>query len=120
MSSYALSTSGKNTTSRSPRRGATSPCIQAPPDAAYAQFLIGSSYFDQIPDITRDQARTEKAMAALDEVIRKYPNTEYAVSAKKKLEVARDQLAGTRDDGRPLLSSKQGLHGARSTASRPW
>src|SRR5215212_4304694 len=38
------------------------------PDAAYAQFLIGSSYFDQIPDITRDQQSTEKAMQALDEV----------------------------------------------------
>src|SRR5437660_1692301 len=29
-------------------------------DAAYAQFLIGSSYFDQIRDITRDQDRTER------------------------------------------------------------
>ena len=64
------------------------------PDAAYAQYLIGSSYFDEIPDITRDQARTERALAALDEVVRKYPTTEYAVSAKKKIEVARDQLAG--------------------------
>jgi outer membrane protein assembly factor BamD len=64
------------------------------PDAAYAQFLIGASYFDQIADITRDQARTEKAMNALDEVSRKYPNTEYAANAKKKLEIARDQLAG--------------------------
>jgi len=64
------------------------------PDAAYAQFLIGSSYFDQITDISRDQARTEKAVAALDEVARKYPNTEYAVSAKRKMDVARDQLAG--------------------------
>jgi len=27
------------------------------PDAAYAQFLIGSSYFDRIPDISRDQDR---------------------------------------------------------------
>jgi len=63
-------------------------------DAAYAQFLIGSSYFDEIPDITRDQARTEKALAALDEVIRKYPGSEYANSAKQKIEVARDQLAG--------------------------
>ena len=34
-------------------------------DAAYAQYLIGASYFDEIPDITRDQARTEKAMACL-------------------------------------------------------
>lgn len=64
------------------------------PDAAYAQYLIGASYFDEIPDITRDQARTEKALAALDEVIRKYPTSEYAVSAKQKIEVARDQLAG--------------------------
>jgi outer membrane protein assembly factor BamD len=64
------------------------------PDAAYAQFLIASSYFDEIPDITRDQARTEKALAALEEVVRKYPTSEYAVSAKQKLEVARDQLAG--------------------------
>lgn len=63
-------------------------------DAAYAQFLIGSSYFDEIPDITRDQARTERALAALDEVIRKYPTSEYATSAKQKIEVARDSLAG--------------------------
>jgi outer membrane protein assembly factor BamD len=64
------------------------------PDAAYAQYLIGVSYYDQIPDVTRDQGRTEKAVAALDEVVRKYPNTEYAVSAKKRMDVARDQLAG--------------------------
>ena len=68
------------------------------PDAAYAQFLIASSYYDQIPDVSRDQQRTQKAMEALDEVSRKYPNTEYAVAAKKKLEMARDQLAGKEMD----------------------
>src|SRR5882724_8317337 len=64
------------------------------PDAAYAQYLIAASHYDQIPDVSRDQARTEKAIAALEEVIRKYPTSEYAVSAKAKLEAARDQLAG--------------------------
>ena len=64
------------------------------PDAAYAQFLIGSSFFDQIRDVTRDQERTERAISQLDEVVRKYPNSEYAVSAKRKIEIARDQLAG--------------------------
>jgi outer membrane protein assembly factor BamD len=64
------------------------------PDAAYAQYLIGASYFEQIPDISRDQGRTEKALQALDEVARKFPNTEYAASAKRKIEIARDQLAG--------------------------
>jgi outer membrane protein assembly factor BamD len=64
------------------------------PDAAYAQYLIAASHYDQIPDVSRDQGRTEKAIAALDEVVRKYPTSEYAVSAKAKLEGARDQLAG--------------------------
>jgi len=64
------------------------------PDAAYAQFLIGSSYFDQIPDVTRDQSRTEKAIAALEEVSRKFPESEYSTNAKRKIDIARDQLAG--------------------------
>ena len=64
------------------------------PDAAYAQYLIGASYYDQILDVTRDQARTDKAIDALEEVVRKYPNSEYAIQAKKKIEIARDQLAG--------------------------
>jgi outer membrane protein assembly factor BamD len=64
------------------------------PDAAYAQFLIGSSYFKQIPDITRDQEPTRKAMAALQEIIDRYPDSEYANDAKQKIIVARDQIAG--------------------------
>jgi outer membrane protein assembly factor BamD len=64
------------------------------PDAAYAQYLIAASHYDQIPDISRDQGRTEKAIASLEEVIRKYPTSEYSVSAKAKLQGARDQLAG--------------------------
>jgi outer membrane protein assembly factor BamD len=77
------------------------------PDAAYAQFLIGSSYFDRIPDISRDQDRTEKAVAELQEVIRKFPNTEYATAAKKKIDIARDQLAGKEVDiGRWYMQKK--------------
>jgi outer membrane protein assembly factor BamD len=64
------------------------------PDAAYAQYLIGASYYDQIPDVSRDQVRADKAIDALEEVVRKYPSSEYATAAKKKIEMARDQLAG--------------------------
>jgi outer membrane protein assembly factor BamD len=77
------------------------------PDTAYAQFLIGSSYFDQIPEISRDQERTEKAVQSLEEVARKYPGSEYAVAAKRKIEIARDQLAGKEMDiGRQLLNTR--------------
>jgi outer membrane protein assembly factor BamD len=68
------------------------------PEAPYAQYLIGSSYFDQIPDVSRDQTRTERAMAALEEVSRKYPNTEYANSARRKIEIGRDNLAAKEMD----------------------
>ena len=64
------------------------------PDAAYAQYLIGASYYDQILDVSRDQARAEKAINALEEVVRKYPDSEYATAAHKKIDMARDQLAG--------------------------
>jgi len=77
-------------------------------DAAYAQFLIGSAYYERIPDVTRDQGQTEKAIAALEEVSRKYPDSEYAQSAKKKIEMARDQLAGKEMSiGREALEKKQ-------------
>ena len=68
------------------------------PDAAYAQYLIAASHYDQIPDVSRDQGRTEKAIAALEEVVRKYPTSEYAVSAKAKMQAARDQIAGKEMD----------------------
>jgi len=68
------------------------------PDAAYAQYLIGSSYYDQILDISRDQARAQKAIDALQEVVRKYPNSEYAIAARKKIDMGRDQLAGKEMD----------------------
>jgi outer membrane protein assembly factor BamD len=78
------------------------------PDAAYAQYLMGASYFDQIPDITRDQSGTQKALAALREVIRKYPTSEYATSARNKIEVAEDQLAGKEMQiGRYYLKRKE-------------
>lgn len=64
------------------------------PDAAYAQYLVASSLYENIPDITRDQHKTRQALDALQDVVNKYPNTEYAATARKKIEVARDQLAG--------------------------
>ena len=64
------------------------------PDAAYAHFLIGSSYFKQIPDVTRDQDATRRAIDSMQEIVSRYPDSEYAQDARAKIIVARDQLAG--------------------------
>jgi outer membrane protein assembly factor BamD len=64
------------------------------PDAAYAQYLVGSSYFKQIPDVTRDQDATRRAIDSMQEIVSRYPDSEYAQDARAKIIVARDQLAG--------------------------
>jgi outer membrane protein assembly factor BamD len=63
-------------------------------DAAYAQYLIGESYFRQIPDVTRDQDLSQRAIDAMNVVVTKYPDSEYVEDARKKMELARDQIAG--------------------------
>ena len=63
-------------------------------DAAYAQYLIGSSYFHQIPDVTRDQDATKKAISSLQAIVDRFPDSEYSDDARNKIIVARDQLAG--------------------------
>jgi outer membrane protein assembly factor BamD len=63
-------------------------------DAPYAQFLIALSYYDQIVDIGRDQANTFEALQEMRDIIERYPESEYAQSAKLKFELALDHLAG--------------------------
>lgn len=63
-------------------------------DAAYAYYLIAISYYEQIVDVARDQKNTELALKSLDEVVRRFPNSEYARDARLKLDLARDHLAG--------------------------
>ncbi|RMF39707.1 MAG: outer membrane protein assembly factor BamD [Alphaproteobacteria bacterium] len=63
-------------------------------DAAYAQYLIGLSYYDQIVDVGRDQELTVKALRALRETQLRYPDSDYAREAKLKYDLALDHLAG--------------------------
>lgn len=64
------------------------------PQAAYAAYMVAMSYYSMVPDVSRDQDRTEKAALALQEVVQRWPNSEYAQDARYKLNVVRDQLAG--------------------------
>ena len=63
-------------------------------DAAYAQYLLALSYYDQIDEVGRDQGLTFQALQALREVIERHPDSEYADSAILKFDLAFDHLAG--------------------------
>ncbi|MEM6373001.1 MAG: outer membrane protein assembly factor BamD [Pseudomonadota bacterium] len=62
-------------------------------DAAYAQYLLALSYYDQIDEIGRDQGLTFQALQSLREVIERYPDSEYARSSILKFDLAFDHLA---------------------------
>lgn len=79
-------------------------------NAPYAYYLIAISQFEQIIDVGRDQKTTELAKAALTDVVRRYPQTDFARDAEIKLDMVADQLAGKEMEiGRWYLRRNQHL-----------
>ena len=76
-------------------------------DAAYAQYLLALSYYDQIDEVGRDQGLTYQALQALRVVIEQYPDSEYTQSAILKFDLAFDHLAAKEMEiGRYYLKRK--------------
>ncbi len=63
-------------------------------DAAYAYYLKGLCYYEQITDVARDQKMTSQALKSLQEVVDRFPASSYARDARLKVDLARDHLAG--------------------------
>jgi outer membrane protein assembly factor BamD len=63
------------------------------PDTPYAYYIAGMSYYNQVPDAMRDQTSAERSLQIFQELITKYPKSEYVADARYKMGVARDQLA---------------------------
>ncbi len=78
--------------------------------APYAYYLVAICYFEQILDVGRDQATTQSALNALQEVVRRFPQTDYARDARLKIDMTYDQLAGKEMEvGRYYLNAGQTL-----------
>ncbi len=77
-------------------------------DAGYAYYLRAINHYERIRDVGRDQDITRNALMALQDVVRRYPDTEYARDAELKLDLTRDHLAGKEMDiGRYYLNRDQ-------------
>jgi len=63
-------------------------------DVPYAYYLKAVSYYEQINDVERDQQVTDQALTALQDLIQRFPDTEYARDARLKVDLTRDHLAG--------------------------
>jgi len=63
-------------------------------EVAYAFYLKAISLYEQIVDIGRDQSKTEAALVALQDVVQRFPDTDYARDATLKIDLTLDHLAG--------------------------
>ena len=93
MSAFSYHTAGEYDQSRAAAQRYLD-FYPADEDAADAQYLVALSHYDQITDVGRDQGRTFEALQALRATIERYPNSEYATSARLKFDLALDHLAG--------------------------
>ena len=62
-------------------------------DAAYAQYILALSYYDQISEVGRDQDVTVKALQELRLLIERYPESKYAKDSAEKFDMAFSFLA---------------------------
>ena len=60
----------------------------------YAYYLKALSYYEQIVDVERDAEMTNLALAALDDLLRRFPEGTYSRDARLKADLARSHLAG--------------------------
>jgi len=67
-------------------------------DTPYAYYLKALSYYEQISDVGRDQKMTQLAMTTMNELTKRYPNSNYARDARLKIDLTRDHLAGKHMD----------------------
>ena len=63
-------------------------------DVPYAYYLKATSLYEQVGDVNRDQKKTDEALIALQDLIQRFPDTEYARDARLKVDLTRDHLAG--------------------------
>jgi outer membrane protein assembly factor BamD len=63
-------------------------------DAPYAEYIIGLSYYRQIKDVTQDQKEARQTIQAMQDLVQRWPDSEYVEDAKAKIRFANDQLAG--------------------------
>ena len=59
----------------------------------YAHYLIAMCYYESIEDEKRDSAPLIKAKNKFDYIVKEYPNSDFAIDAKFKLNLIQDILA---------------------------
>lgn len=63
-------------------------------DIAYAYYLKGLAHYDQVKDVKRDTSAAARAHETFDELVKRFPNTQYTRDAQQKIDLLNDHMAG--------------------------
>ncbi len=63
------------------------------PYVSYAYYMRGLSFYQQISSATQDQNNTREAMTAFQELVSRFPKSDYAWEAKQMVVLCKDRLA---------------------------
>ena len=75
---------------------------------AYAYYLKGLCYFEQMSDVSREQKMTEDALETFKELLYRFPNSVYVADVNEKLKEINSHLAGKEMAvGRYYLKTKE-------------
>ena len=70
----------------------------------YAHYLLGMSYYDQILSEKKDLGPIEEAKKNFEFVIKNYPNTDFALDSKFKLELIEDRKSTRLNSSHVVIS----------------
>jgi len=75
-------------------------------DVHYAYYIRAMCYYEQISTVSRDQKMTLLAKQSLEEIVKRFPDSEYARDARLKIDLTIDHLAGKELDIGRFYQSK--------------
>ena len=64
------------------------------PDVPYVLYLRGMCYYRQVSDVRREPGMSVYAMQQFEQLVERFPNTEYAKNAENKINILKNYIAG--------------------------
>lgn len=63
-------------------------------DVPYMMYLRGMNYYRQVSDVRRDPGMSAYALQSFQQLVDRFPNSEYAKNAKNKILILKNYIAG--------------------------
>ena len=74
-------------------------------DAPYILYLRGMCYYRQVSDVRREPGMSVYALQQFEQLVERFPNTEYAKNAENKIHILKNYIAG-----KVMYSARTDMH----------